>query len=153
MLERNRPKSPKLSYSVFRTAPVKVAMVFGRSQGCNEVDGDFINEVADTAARNSLDPSIAAATIAVESSCNPYAISNRGAVGLMQINVKVWKDTFDFSDKNLFNAEDNLHVGTTILSDLIRQYGVREAVARYQGLGPNGDPGYTDKILNLARRQ
>lgn len=148
-----RPPVPKLEYSVFRTAPILVAGVFGRSSGCDTADYDLISDVAHAAIRVSLDPRILAATVAVESACNPYAISVKGAVGLGQVVPRVWKQEFDFAgDDNLFNQQDNLRVSAKILSDLVDAYGVEEALTRYQGVGVGADLTYVPKILALARR-
>jgi soluble lytic murein transglycosylase-like protein len=149
---RLMPKVPKPTYSVARTSPITVAEVFGRSQGCQEANPDLVQDTARTAVDTGLDPELFAAIVAVESACNQYAVSGKGAVGLTQVRVQVWSDTYDLADRyNLFNEQDNLKVGATILEHLVDQYGVREAVTRYQGLG-QGDPGYTEKVLILARR-
>jgi len=109
-------------------------------------------DTANAALNESVDPEVMASIIAVESACNPYAVSNKGAVGLGQINVAVWRKTYDFQEQvNLFNPLDNLKITAKILSGLINTYGVREAVYRYQGTGV-GDPQYVTKILSLARR-
>lgn len=141
--------------SIFSTGLFEVAKVFGRSYGgCQNADADFIKYVNDTAVKAGIDPRISAATIAVESGCNSYAISNRGALGIMQIMIPAWKDKFNFEDINLLNAKDNIRVGDTILAGLIQQYGTSEGIRRYNGLGvgcPSCDGMYTAKILTLAR--
>lgn len=155
------PSTPKPPASVFqpserKIAPLEVAKVFGRSRGCENASPELIQAVAQEAIFNSIDARIAAATVAIESACNPYAVSVRGAVGLMQVTPKTWGEKFDFSKTyNLLNLHDNVHVGVSILSDMIHTYGVREGVRRYQGLGVGCDTcdgAYTDKIMNLAVR-
>jgi Transglycosylase SLT domain len=139
---------------VDRTGVIEVAKVFGRAPGCENTDPDFIEDVNLAAARVGLDAKVAAATVAVESGCNPFAVSNRGAVGLMQIRVIAWKDKYDFSGRiNLLNRKDNLQVGTEILAGLVKQFGLAEGVKRYQGLGPGGDEFYVSKILKLAGKK
>jgi len=144
------------NYSPYRTASIEVAKVFGRSPSCANADADFITEVGRTAVYNGLDPRIAAATIAVESGCNDFAVSSRGAIGLMQIRVSSWKNQYDFGGKvNLLNRHDNVRVGTEILSKLVQQYGTAEGLHRYNGLGQDCatcDPSYAAKILSLAGR-
>lgn len=153
------PSAPAnaLTYSIFRTAPLEVAKVFGRTQGCADADSELIESTARAAVDAGLDPAIAAATVGVESGCNQFAISSRGAVGIMQINARAWKDTFDFAgDINLFNRQDNLKVGTQIEAKLINQYGLADGVRRYNGTGvgcDTCDAGYTSKILTLAGRR
>jgi len=156
---RQTPRAPAqaFTYSIFRTAPLEVAKVFGRTQGCSDADADLINSTARAAIDAGLDPAIAAATIGVESGCNQFAVSSRGAIGIMQIVPKVWKDKFDFAgDVNLLNRETNIRVGATIEAGLINQYGMTAGVQRYNGLGvgcDTCDAGYASKILALAGRR
>jgi hypothetical protein len=151
------PVPPKLEYSIFRTGTLEVAKVFGRTQGCYDADSELIEEVNSAAARTGLDPRIVAATVAVESGCNPLAISSRGAIGLMQIRPAVWCEKYDCTKTyNFLNRHDNVQVGVFILSDLISQYGVQEGVRRYQGIGlgcETCDGQYAEKILKLAGRK
>ena len=156
--QRFRPKLPKIAFvpSSFRTGPLEVAKVFGRAKGCERATPELIQAVSDESVLHGIDPRIAAATLAIESSCNPYAVSVRGAVGLMQITPKTWSDKYDFTKTyNLLNLHDNVQVGISILADMIHTYGEREGVRRYQGLGvgcSTCDGAYTDKIMGLAVR-
>jgi hypothetical protein len=159
LFARQVPHAPSMAfnYSVFRTAPLEVAKVYGRTPGCSDADADMIQATAKAAIEAGLDPAIAAATVGVESACNPFAVSSKGAIGIMQIMPKVWKDKYDFAgDVNLFNRNTNLGVGAHIEADLINQYGVESGVRRYNGMGvgcSTCDDEYTSKILTLARRR
>ena len=138
-------------------AALDVARVFGRAPGCAEADAALIGKVATEALRTGIDPRILAATVAVESSCDSMAVSRRGAVGLTQIMPRIWKGSFDFERAiNLFNPTDNLHAGATILSGLIKQYGLSDGIHRYNGTGTDCadcDSNYVPKILVLAGRR
>ena len=137
-------------------AALDVARVFGRAPGCADADSKLITDIATEAINDNLDPRILAATVAVESACDPFAVSPRGAIGLTQVVPRVWKAKFDFTHVNLLNPAENLHAGATILSDLIKQYGVAGGVRRYQGTGvacPSCDDSYVPKILALAGRK
>ena len=153
---RLTPRPPQLQYTIARTGPLDVAKVFGRSPACAEASADFIQEVSNDALDAGLDPKLEASTVAVESGCNNFAVSARGAVGLMQVMPKIWKDHYDFTDQfNLFNEHDNLRVGARILAGLVQQYGVEDGARRYNGVGSGTDcsscdPEYTKKILTLA---
>jgi len=159
LLARFRPVPPaefQQEYSAVVNAPLTVAKVFGRSQACADIDADFIYYVARQARHTGIDPAVAAATIATESGCNALAVSNRGAVGIMQVMPKVWNTQFDFSRVNLLNREQGVAVGLQIEAGLIRQWGLHGGVRRYQGLGEgcdSCDDGYTGKILALAGRR
>src|ERR1700675_2154565 len=108
------PKPPTMAYEfgIYHDGPFEVAKVFGRSQGCQSADGELIKFTSDTALKAGVDPRIVASIIAVESGCNQFAVSSRGALGLMQVEAGVWKNHFDFGgDVNLFNPQDNIKTG------------------------------------------
>lgn len=159
MLAKQIPQPPALAfrYSLFKTAPLEVAKVFGRTPGCADADADLIQATAKAAIEAGLDPAIAAATVGVESGCNAFAVSSKGAIGIMQIMPKVWMSKYDFAGSvNLFNREDNLRVGAQIEAGLIAEFGVDGGIRRYNGTGvgcDTCDAGYTSKILMLAGRR
>lgn len=130
----------------YRQAFFNASRIYGKS-GCGDI------QLAEMTAENSLKTgvpaNVIAAVVSVESSCNPLAISNRGAVGLMQINVKVQSKEYDFSMINLFNSRQSIEVGTKILSGMIKQYGLKSGVAHYDGIGEEADA-YVIKVLALA---
>lgn len=151
-----RPPAQAFDFSIFHTAPLQVALVFGRSAGCSDAKPELINNTARAAIDAGVDPGVYAATVATESACNPLAISSRGAVGLSGIMIKTWKDRFDFSTVNLFNPTDNLRVGAQIEAQYIQQYGLAEGIHHYNGMGvgcETCDAGYVSKILLLAGRR
>jgi soluble lytic murein transglycosylase-like protein len=153
LLHRAAPVSPSL-YTSRDEALITVAKVYGKDSQCANSNYAFIQETADTAIENKLDPGVLAGTVVTESKCDPLAVSDRGAVGLMQIMVKIHAQEFDFSGNvNLFNREDNLRAGAKILSTLIKAYGTENGLARYQGLGVSSasyNPNYTAQIMKLA---
>jgi hypothetical protein len=159
MLTKQRPQPPAAAwtYSIFRTAPLEVAKVFGRTPGCADAGADLIQATAKAAIEAGLDPRIFAATIGIESSCNSYATSTRGAIGLSQVVPRVWFSKYDFAGRyNLLNVDDNLHVGAQIEAGLIAEYGVEGGLRHYNGMGTisaDYDAGYTSKILTLAGRR
>lgn len=154
-VKRFAPVAPAIMYTEVRTGPLEVAKVFGRSEGCTNADADLI-QATSTAAINAGIPSrLLAAVVAVESACNPLAVSQRNSLGLTQVNVKVWKSKYDFAGKdNPLNPTANLRMGSKILADLITQHGRRQALQMYLGTGTddgNITPGsYAAKILTLA---
>lgn len=136
-----------LRYSIWHNAPIEIAKIFGRSIPCSNTDSGLVQEVADAAFQHHIDPRLAASVVVQESTCNPLAVSGKGAVGLIQIHVDTWKDKYDFSEKNLFNPTTNLDIGFTILSGLIDKYGEKNGLARYQGLGEGGNPNYVSQVI------
>lgn len=138
-------------------AAIDVARVFGRAPGCAEASADLITDVANEAVASKLDARIFASLVATESGCNQYATSSKGAIGLTMVMPRVWKKNFDFENKyNLLNRRDNLHVGATILADMIKQFGVAGGLRHYQGtaaLSPDFDAAYPSKVEALAGRR
>jgi hypothetical protein len=80
-----------------------------------------------------VDSRLVAGIMIVESSANPFAISGRDSIGIMQIHLPTWGEAADEEDINLFKIEDNVDFGVRILSDYIRQYGLWDGVKRYKG--------------------
>jgi hypothetical protein len=156
LVARTTPKPPALHYSIWRTAPLTIAEVFGRAPGCSDASADLIEMTARASIRAGLDPAIAAATVATESSCNTFAVSPKGAVGLMQVRISTWKSSYDFSGTvNMFNDETNVRVGSEIMEKLISEHGTVEGVQLYNGAGVGCeycDGGYSARILSLAHK-
>ena len=140
------------------TAALEVARIFGRStNGCAEADPKLITTVAEESIASNVDPRVLAALIAIESGCNQFASSTKGAFGLTQVVAKVWKEKYNFeTDYNLFNERQNIHVGADILGGLVKQYGLQTALRRYSGLGTDCDScdaGYPDRVQALAAKR
>jgi len=103
-----------------------------------------------------LDPLLILAVMAVESSLNPFAESEVGAQGLMQVMTSVHATRFGL-DGDLHNALEpvaNIRVGSAILSDSIRRGGsVERGLQLYVGAGNlRDDGGYGSRVLaEMAR--
>ena len=134
----------------------EVAKVFGRDgSGCQRADKGLGELVARNALRVELPPAVVAAVISVESSCNPRAVSYKGAVGLTMVHLKSHPEV-DTERVNLFNSEENVRVGCDILAELVKKNGLRIGIAHYFGTGSDGDglglvpTTYSEKVLRLA---
>lgn len=86
------------------------------------------------AIRAGLDPQLVLSVITVESNFNKYAISNKGALGFMQI-MPFWLKSLHVQDKNLFDVATNIRFGCAILRYyLLKENGnIRTALKRYHG--------------------
>lgn len=134
----------------------------GKSQGGCDQYGTSVRQwcglIEKYADRFDVSPSLIAAVIAVESSGNPSAISEDGAVGLMQVMPRDGVARKKFGDMfrnrpsaaRLRDPDFNVMYGTRMLSNLIEKYGLREGLKRY---GPAG-VGYTyaDKIISVQSK-
>ena len=83
----------------------------------------------------SLESTIVFATIKVESNFNPKAVSNKGAVGLMQImpsTAKFIAQKLGEEEYDLFNEETNIRFGCYYLSYLITKFkNIETAIVAY----------------------
>lgn len=102
------------------------------------------------AKQEALPVSLVLAVIAKESSFNPKAISH-GDLGLMQVN-SYWHR---FAIKQaggrnaLFSVSTNIRIGTRILSQYVRQYGIYEGLRAYNGKGKKNT--YPADVLRLQK--
>lgn len=81
----------------------------------------FSATVREAANRYSVDPALVHAVIFAESAYNPLAVSDKGAIGLMQ----VMPDTgarYGVKEKDLRNPVRNVHAGTRYLADLLELF-------------------------------
>jgi hypothetical protein len=77
---------------------------------------DIINSACD---RHGVDPALVHAVVKVESDFNPYALSRKGAMGLMQLMPQT---AIDMNVGNSFNPHDNIYAGVKYLRYLIDRY-------------------------------
>ena len=106
----------------------------------------FTPEINRIAAQHRLDPALLHAVISAESAYNPWAVSPKGAMGLMQL-MPGTADRFGVS--NPYDPVANMHGGARYLRWLLDQFNdTRLAVAAYNAgagnvnkwLRANGDP-------------
>jgi soluble lytic murein transglycosylase-like protein len=113
---------------------------------------EILQSVHREARRAGLQPELVLAVIEVESNFDRFAISEAGALGLMQV-MPFWLEELEQGDANLFHLRTNLRIGTTILRYYLdRERGdLRRALARYNGsLGENW---YPDRVFRALNRR
>jgi hypothetical protein len=127
-----------------------------QSQG---VPANIEEAVARIAAEHSLPAQLIHSVIKIESNYNPYAVSSKGALGMMQL---IPETARRFGVKNVFNPVENIQGGAKYLRYLLdlfdnsyplalAAYNAGEAaVARYGGIPPYPE---TQNYVNLVRRQ
>lgn len=86
------------------------------------------------ASRAGIRPELVLSLIEVESNFNPYAISNAGARGLMQV-MPFWLREIGRPGDSLFRVQTNLRYGCTILKFYLdkEKGNLMHALARYNG--------------------
>ncbi|MHB8741847.1 MAG: lytic transglycosylase domain-containing protein [Sulfuricaulis sp.] len=75
--------------------------------------------VARAAREHQIDRALLQAVIAAESGYDPYAISRKGAVGLMQLTPETARR---YGVKNLYDPAENIQGGAQYLCDLMRRF-------------------------------
>jgi soluble lytic murein transglycosylase-like protein len=123
-----------------------------------KVDGGQRSRIAAAIVSNgrryNLDPFLIASIMIVESRANPFAISGKDAIGIMQIHLPTWGQQADEEGINLFKIEDNVEFGVRILKDYVRQFGLWEAVKRYKGWNvgnPNSAISVSEYVAKVQR--
>jgi len=101
------------------------------------------------ARKNNLDPNIIIAIIIVESSVRYDIVSDKGAMGLMQVRLCIWSKVFNINKQDLFDPETNIRIGTNILKRYIKRYkSVIKAITAYNHGRDVGANKYTLKIFD-----
>lgn len=113
--------------------------------------GALVQEAWHIGQRAGLDPTLILAVMAVESSFNPFAQSNVGAQGLMQVLTRVHDDKYEsFGGRHAaFDPISNLRVGVQVLKECIQRGGsLEEGLRYYVGAALlNDDGGYVGRVL------
>jgi soluble lytic murein transglycosylase-like protein len=101
-----------------------------------------------------VDPLLLLAVIAIESRYNPFAESQVGAQGLMQVMTTVHQDKFDaFGKDAALDPVANISVGSMILRDCIDRRGsVNAGLSCYVGASGPNDGGYSSRVQAERRR-
>ena len=111
----------------------------------------LVSEAYDLGPKNQLEPTLILAVMAVESGFNPFAQSQVGAQGLMQVMTKVHEDKYQGFGGALaaFDPVANLRVGVNVLKDCITRGGSIEGGLKLYVGAANGkdDGGYASKVM------
>jgi soluble lytic murein transglycosylase-like protein len=114
--------------------------------------------IEDNAYRVDLDPRLVQAVVQAESGYNPGAVSNKGALGLMQLLPGTARD---LAVDDAFDPAQNVRGGTDYLRQMLDRFGALElalaaynagpeAVAKYGGIPPYDDTRvYVRRVIQL----
>lgn len=110
----------------------------------------FQNQIFMAAKEHDVDPALVHAVILAESNYNPNAISEKGALGLMQVMPGTGR-RYGAKEKDLRIPEKNIRAGTQYLAELITLFNgdLRLAVAAYNA-GENAVLRFGKKIPPFA---
>ena len=95
--------------------------------------------------KSRLSPELLLGVIAVESQFDHFAVSNVGAVGLMQV-MPFWKKELGTPSDNLLNIETNIRYGSAIIRHYLDRYkALDQALSAYNG--SLGQMKYPNKVF------
>jgi soluble lytic murein transglycosylase-like protein len=98
----------------------------GHQPSAQEID----TVIEQAAARHKVDPNLVRAVVKVESNFNPWAVSKKGAMGLMQLMPETARQ---LNVNNPFDPQENVEAGVRHLRTLLDNFGgdVRLSLAAY----------------------
>jgi soluble lytic murein transglycosylase-like protein len=116
----------------------------------------LVAEAFDLGKKNKLDPTLILAIMAVESSFNPFAQSQVGAQGLMQVMTRVHGEKYESAGGTLtaFDPVTNMRVGVKVLQECITRAGSLEGGLKFYVGAANlsDDGGYAGKVMAENQR-
>ncbi len=120
----------------------------------SDLESEDVNKLTKIIVRHAvnkkLDPRLVAAIVVVESRGNATAISGAKSVGLMQVHIPTWGTVVDFTERNPFDPEVNIDIGTTILADYLKRCeNIDSALAAYQGSQDPSQSEYVSKVMEI----
>ena len=128
-------------------------VVSRRYRVAQDAAGEVVRAAFAEGRRHGLDPMLILAVIAVESRFNPFAASEQGALGLMQIVPRFHKDKLDDPARSMLSPEANIALGARILKDAIQRGGSDAAgLQLYNGSFDDETRAYSNRVLSERRR-
>ncbi|MEY3202624.1 MAG: hypothetical protein RIR70_2174 [Pseudomonadota bacterium] len=107
----------------------------------------------EVAEQEGIEPMLIIAVMAIESSFNPIAESNMGAVGLMQVIPRFHQDKLDDENDDLLDPTTNIRVGARVLKSYLNQTGSLIAGLQvYGGAANDPDTAYANRVLAEKQR-
>ena len=138
----NKPRegaAPVMSYAVPKTEAVRATRYAAPDRG--RLYDDVIVEHS---RMHNIRPDLVRAVVQVESAFNPYAVSPKGAQGLMQL-MPATQRTLGVT--NPFNPFENIRAGVRYLRQLLDRYNNDEALAlAAYNAGPTAVAKYGEKV-------
>lgn len=112
----------------------EIAPDFTQKRGHNSKD-HYSMLIKNASHRYGVDPGLIRSVVQVESDFNAMAVSNMGAIGLMQVMPSTGWEVARVSRRDLFDPETNIMVGTKFLRMMLDRFNgnIIRALAAYHG--------------------
>jgi len=101
------------------SAAVRSAPASAGSRRTEDIPVSYVNIINSACERYGVDPSLVHAIVKVESDFNPFAISRKGAMGLMQLMPQT---ASTMNVRNTFSPDENIEGGVKYLRYLLDRY-------------------------------
>jgi soluble lytic murein transglycosylase-like protein len=129
------------------------SVVARRYRVADDAASEVVHAAFSEGRRHGLDPMLILAVIAVESRFNPFAASEQGALGLMQIVPRFHKDKLPDAQASMLTPQTNIALGAKILKDAIQRGGSDAAgLQLYNGSFDDETRAYANRVLSERRR-
>lgn len=139
------PETEKIQEEQIDPTVKAISKIIQRDGGIQSTTAEeFAQYIVDYSSKNTIDPAIILAIMAIESKFRANAVNPYGGVGLLQIVASIHKK----SPKKLLDPEYNIMVGTKIFAEYrAKSRTIREAIMRYNGsYGTN--TAYASKVFD-----
>jgi len=114
---------------------------------------ELLRAAEDAAQRESVDPLLVIAVMAVESSFNPIAESHMGAQGLMQVIPRYHQDKLADLSADILDPATNIRVGARVLKAYLAQTdSLIAALQVYNGAPDDAHAAYANRVLAEKQR-
>jgi hypothetical protein len=140
----NKPTPYKRGHKVYRKRPGGIAFV-PTPTSLSKVPGKYLTKIKNLSYKYGVKESLIIAVARAESGFNPFAVSRKGAVGIMQLMADT---AMKYGVVNRYDADQNLEAGVRHLKYLYKKYNSNipltlaaynageTAVAKYKGVPP-----------------
>jgi len=158
----SRPPPKGAQAEVFTGRGAHFSIIGGGYHG-GRLFNDRYSELIQQAAKiHAVEPALVKAIIHVESGFNPYAVSPKGARGLMQLMPETARM---YEVRRPFEPAENINAGTAHIAMLLRKYNGNlayalaaynageEPVAQYGGVPPFAETqNYVRRVMHMKKR-
>jgi len=108
----------------------------------------IVDTVYDKSLQYGFRPDLVLGIVKVESDYEPTAVSFRGAYGLMQVNLAVWREVMNIDDSRIFDVAYNIDLGLRILKQYYEETGgnMKQALHLYNNGYLYNNTAYAEKV-------